>query len=149
MNIKLTVITLAVFACIALASEAKTTEVMSGDWFHTGDIGKFDDGFLKITDRKKEMFKTSGGKYIAPAALESELKQSRFIEQVMVIGEGEKMPAALIQPNFSFIEEWAERHEYKITDVTTDEQIISRIDLVESYLPGNYNTQCNFVYSWI
>lgn len=109
-------------------NEEMTNKTIIDGYLHTGDIGEIDkQGFLTITDRKKEIFKTSGGKYIAPAALESELKQSRFIEQVMVIGEGEKMPAALIQPNFSFIEEWAERHEYKITDVTTDEQIISRI----------------------
>ena len=89
----------------------KTAEVMSGDYFHTGDIGEFDsDGFLKITDRKKEMFKTSGGKYVAPALLENQFKQSRFIEQIMVIGEGEKMPAALIQLNYEFVEEWAKRH---------------------------------------
>jgi long-chain acyl-CoA synthetase len=85
----------------------KTAEVMTGDYFHTGDIGEISaDGFLKITDRKKEMFKTSGGKYVAPALIENELKQSHFIEQVMVIGEGEKMPAALIQPNFHFIKDW-------------------------------------------
>ena len=85
----------------------KTTKVMTEGYFHTGDIGEIDkDGFLKITDRKKEMFKTSGGKYIAPAIIENQLKQSRFIDQVMVIGEGEKMPAALIQPNFEFIKDW-------------------------------------------
>lgn len=88
----------------------KTSEVMTGDYFHTGDIGEVcKDGFLKITDRKKEMFKTSGGKYVAPALLEGDLKQSRFIEQVMVVGEGEKMPAALIQPNFVFIKDWIDR----------------------------------------
>jgi len=88
----------------------KTNEVMSGDYFHTGDIGEIDsDGFLKITDRKKDMFKTSGGKYVVPSLLENRLKQSRFIEQIMVIGEGEKMPAALIQPNFEFINDWIER----------------------------------------
>ncbi len=73
------------------------------DYFHTGDIGEMDsEGFLKITDRKKEMFKTSGGKYVAPQLLENRFKQSRFIEQIMVVGEGEKMPAALIQPDFNF-----------------------------------------------
>jgi long-chain acyl-CoA synthetase len=77
---------------------------LKGGYFHTGDIGEIDnDGFLKITDRKKEMFKTSGGKYIAPQLLENTMKQSRFIEQIMVIGDGEKMPAAFIQPNFEFI----------------------------------------------
>lgn len=90
----------------------KTAEVMTGDYFHTGDIGEIDaDGFLKITDRKKEMFKTSGGKYIAPQVIENKMKQSRFIEQIMVIGEGQKMPAAFIQPNFEFLEEWAHRKE--------------------------------------
>ena len=85
----------------------KTSEVMTGDYFHTGDIGKIDsDGFLRITDRKKEMFKTSGGKYVAPALIEGQMKQSLFIEQMMVIGEGQKMPAALIQPNFEYISEW-------------------------------------------
>ena len=73
-------------------------------YFHTGDIGEIDsDGFLKITDRKKEMFKTSGGKYIAPQLIENAMKQSLFIEQIMVIGDGEKMPAAFIQPSFDFL----------------------------------------------
>ncbi|AWH75167.1 long-chain fatty acid--CoA ligase [Dokdonia sp. Dokd-P16] len=88
--------------------QEKTEEVLKNGYFHTGDIGHIDeDGFLKITDRKKEMFKTSGGKYVAPQLLENRFKQSRFIEQIMVIGEGQKMPAALIQPNFEFLEEWA------------------------------------------
>ena len=102
----------------------KTAEVMTGDYFHTGDIGEIDsDGFLKITDRKKEMFKTSGGKYVAPALIENRLKQSRFIEQVMVIGEGEKMPAALIQPNFEFIKDWIKRKEKNVK--TSVEEICS------------------------
>ena len=90
----------------------KSAEVLKDGYFHTGDIGEIDaDGFLKITDRKKEMFKTSGGKYIAPQLIENVMKQSRFIEQIMVIGDGEKMPAALIQPNFEFIADWNERKE--------------------------------------
>ena len=85
----------------------KTKEVMSGDYFHTGDIGIIDsDGFLKITDRKKEMFKTSGGKYIAPQVLENQMKQSLFIDQIMVVGSGRKMPAALIQPNIEYSLNW-------------------------------------------
>ncbi len=89
----------------------KTSEVMTGDFFHTGDKGEIDkEGFLKITGRKKEIFKTSGGKYISPTLLENEMKQSRFIEQILVIGEGQKMPAALIQPNYEFVKEWARRH---------------------------------------
>ena len=90
--------------------EEKTNEVLKDGYFHTGDIGEIDaDGFLKITDRKKEMFKTSGGKYVAPQLIENTMKQSRFIEQIMVVGDGEKMPAALIQPNYEFIQDWAKR----------------------------------------
>lgn len=77
-----------------------TDEVMKDGWFHTGDIGKFDNGLLYITDRKKEMFKTSGGKYIAPQPMENKFKESSFIEQIMVIGENRKHPAALIIPAF-------------------------------------------------
>lgn len=109
-------------------NEELTKKTITDGYLHTGDIGKVDDdGFLYITDRKKEMFKTSGGKYIAPAALESELKQSRFIEQVMVIGEGQKMPAALIQVNFEFVNEWAKRKGHKIDDVSTNKRLIKRI----------------------
>lgn len=109
----------------------KTAEVMTGDYFHTGDIGEVDaDGFLRITDRKKEMFKTSGGKYVAPQLLENRFKQSRFIEQIMVVGEGEKMPAALIQPNFEFVKQWGKRHGIALnenSDVATNEKVITRI----------------------
>jgi long-chain acyl-CoA synthetase len=110
----------------------KTAEVMTGEYFHTGDIGEVDkEGFLRITDRKKEMFKTSGGKYVAPQLIENEMKQSRFIEQIMVIGEGEKMPAAFIQPNFEFIHEWAKRHHMKLPEkqeeCIAEEKLIERI----------------------
>ncbi|CAM1347647.1 AMP-dependent synthetase/ligase [Tenacibaculum crassostreae] len=109
----------------------KTAEVLKDGYFHTGDKGEIcEDGFLKITGRTKEMFKTSGGKYVIPPLLEGELKQSRFIEQVMVIGEGEKMPAALIQPNFEFIREWAQRHQVNVSDnsdLITNEKVIERI----------------------
>ena len=109
-------------------NEALTRQTIVDGYLHTGDIGELDaEGFLTITDRKKEMFKTSGGKYIAPAALESEFKQSRFIAQIMVIGEGEKMPAALLQLNFDFVYEWAKRHQHSITDITRDEKLIQRI----------------------
>jgi len=109
----------------------KTAEVIKEGYFHTGDIGEIDaEGFLKITDRKKEMFKTSGGKYVAPQLLENRFKQSRFIEQIMVVGEGEKMPAALIQPNFEFLNDWAERHKITIgqnSDIVQNEKVIARI----------------------
>ena len=85
-----------------------TDEVIDSEgWYHTGDIGLFEDGiYLKITDRKKEIFKTSGGKYIAPQMIENKLKESRFIEQVMVIGENQKFAGALIVPSFQNIREW-------------------------------------------
>ena len=109
-------------------NEVLTSKTIIDGYLHTGDIGEIDtDGFLKITDRKKEIFKTSGGKYIAPAALESEFKQSRFIEQILVIGEGEKMPAAFIQLHFNFVYEWAKRHNHVIEDVSTDKKLIARI----------------------
>lgn len=113
--------------------EEKTKEVLTDDgYFHTGDIGEIDaDGFLKITDRKKEMFKTSGGKYIAPQILENAFKQSRFIEQIMVIGDGEKMPAAFIQPNFDFIKDWASRKKIALgssnADIASNKDVIARI----------------------
>ncbi len=95
----------------------KTAETIVDGYLHTGDIGEIDaDGFLKITDRKKELFKTSGGKYIAPQLIENQMKQSLFIEQIMVIGEGQKMPAALIQPAFEYIETWAKENNVAIGD---------------------------------
>lgn len=111
---------------------ALTAEVLKEGYFHTGDIGEIDaEGFLKITDRKKEMFKTSGGKYIAPQIIENTLKQSLFIEQVMVIGDGEKMPAAIIQPSFDFIREWAKRHAVDVGDfneeIASNPEVIKRI----------------------
>jgi long-chain acyl-CoA synthetase len=110
--------------------EKLTEEVLIDNYFHTGDIGEFDsDGFLRITDRKKEMFKTSGGKYIAPQLIENTMKQSRFIEQIMVIGDGQKMPAAFIQPNFDFVKEWAKIH--KIAIGTTNEEIVTNLKVIE------------------
>ncbi|CAM3926887.1 long-chain fatty acid--CoA ligase [Flavobacterium cucumis] len=111
--------------------ETQTADVLKDGYFHTGDIGEIDaDGFLKITDRKKEMFKTSGGKYVAPQILENTFKQSRFIEQIMVIGDGEKMPAAFIQPNFEFVKEWASRHNLNFNtneELCTNKMVIDRI----------------------
>lgn len=119
--------------------ETLTNEVIKDGYFHTGDIGEIDaDGFLRITDRKKEMFKTSGGKYIAPQIIENAMKQSLFIEQIMVIGDGEKMPAAFIQPSFDFIREWAKRKNYNIgstnQELIANQQVIDRIEKeVEKY----------------
>jgi len=109
-----------------------TAEVIDKEgWFHTGDIGVLvDNKFLKITDRKKEMFKTSGGKYITPQITENKLKESRFIEQVMVIGENEKFPAAFIVPSFTFLKGWCVKHNVKFTtneEMIKNEQIKTRI----------------------
>jgi long-chain acyl-CoA synthetase len=110
----------------------KTKEVLADDgWFSTGDIGKFvGDGFLKITDRKKEIFKTSGGKYIAPQMMENKFKESRFIEQIMVIGESQKHPAAFVVPNFEFLEDWCVRKKVPFnsnSEVIKNEKVIARI----------------------
>ena len=93
-------------------SPEQTAEAIDTEgWFHTGDIGKFEKGkFLVITDRKKEMFKLSSGKYIAPQVIENKLKESFFIEQVMVVGENEKFASAIVSPNFSFLHDWCSRH---------------------------------------
>lgn len=108
----------------------RTASVMTGDYFHTGDKGEIDpDGFLKITGRKKEMFKTSGGKYIIPTLIENELKESNFIEQVMVIGENQKMPAALVQINFEFVADWIERKNLNIE--TTPESMIKATEVIK------------------
>lgn len=111
--------------------DVKTKEVIKDGFFHTGDIGHIDtDGFLKITDRKKEMFKTSGGKYIAPQVIENAMKQSLFIDQIMVIGEGQKFPAALIQPNFETIENWAKKSNIQLPENSewhTNRQIQTKV----------------------
>lgn len=113
--------------------EATAEAIDSEGWFHTGDIGEFVDGkFLKITDRKKEIFKTSGGKYIAPQVMENKFKESRFIEQIMVIGEGEKFPSAFIIPSFAFLKDWANKKGFDIgkshNDIITNENVIARIN---------------------
>jgi long-chain acyl-CoA synthetase len=99
-----------------------TEEVLKDGWFCTGDIGILEEGkYLKITDRKKEIFKTSGGKYIAPQLIENKLKESPFIEQVMVIGENQKFASALIVPAFAFIKEWCKEQG---KDCSNNEELI-------------------------
>ncbi|MEK7224642.1 MAG: AMP-binding protein, partial [Bacteroidota bacterium] len=88
-----------------------TAQDITDGWYHTGDIGTLsDDNFLKITDRKKELFKTSGGKYVAPLAIENKLKESPFIEQVMLIGAERKFVSALIVPSFPNLLDWARKN---------------------------------------
>lgn len=111
--------------------EKMTQDVIENGYFHTGDIGMIDnEGFLKITDRKKEIFKTSGGKYIAPQPLENSLKQSPFIEQVMIVGEGEKMPGAFIQPNFSHLRTWAKQNGLDIGETNEDMVSNSKVNKI-------------------
>ena len=123
--------------------EEKTKEALANGYFHTGDIGNIDaEGFLKITDRKKEMFKTSGGKYIAPQLIENTMKQSRFIEQIMVIGDGEKMPAAFIQPSFEFIKEWEKLHGIEVgktnQEIISNPKVIARIQEEVDHLNAKF-----------
>ena len=97
---------------------AATAEVLKDGWLHTGDIGTWiDNKYLKIIDRKKEMFKTSGGKYIVPQALESKMLESPYIEQIMVIGEGQKFPAALVVPNYDNLIAWAKANSLPIVNL--------------------------------
>ncbi len=103
-------------------NEEQTAEAFTADgYFKTGDIGHIDnEGYLHITDRKKEMFKTSGGKYIAPQIIENQAKASKFIEQIMVVGDGEKMPCALVQPDFNFAKAWAARKHFNIGETPAE-----------------------------
>ncbi len=114
-----------------------TAEVIDSEgWFHSGDIGTFIEGrFLKITDRKKEIFKTSGGKYIAPMIIENKLKESPFIEQAMVLGENQKFASALIVPAFAFLKEWCIKqgipyttNEEMIKNETVRKQIVEEVE---------------------
>ena len=103
--------------------EEKTREAFTDEgYFKTGDIGELKDGLLKITDRKKEMFKTSGGKYIAPQVIENMFKSSQFIEQMIVVGEGEKMPCAIIQPNFEVAKNYLIQNQIQVPE--TNEELI-------------------------
>jgi long-chain acyl-CoA synthetase len=107
-----------------------TAEVIVDGWFHTGDIGVMDGILLRITDRKKEMFKTSGGKYIAPQVMENKFKESLYIEQIMVVGEGRKHPSALIVPNFNAINDWATKQDLKFDtnkSLCSNEKVISLV----------------------
>ncbi len=117
-----------------------TKEVFDADgWFHTGDIGELVNGrFLKITDRKKEMFKTSGGKYIAPQVIEGKLKEDPLIEQAMVVGADQKFPAALVVPSFADLKGWCKRHG---VPEASDAELIKNEKVVELYegLVKKYN----------
>jgi long-chain acyl-CoA synthetase len=122
-----------------------TAEVIRDDWFGTGDIGMMvDQRFLKITDRKKELFKTSGGKYVAPLPIENKLKESPFIEQMIVVGSGQKFVGALIVPSFPNLKDWARQHNIPFT---TNEEMIKHPRVLEMYrdLVESFNKYFNHV----
>lgn len=120
-----------------------SAEVIDKDgFFHTGDIGEMVDGkFLRITDRKKEIFKTAGGKYIAPQILENKFKESPYIEQVIVIGENERFPAALVLPNFPALQGWCERNNIAYStnrEMIKDQRVIDKIQSVIDRFNQNF-----------
>ncbi len=130
--------------------EEKTKEVVSADgWFSTGDIGTFvsapnGNKFLKITDRKKQLLKTSGGKYVAPSPIENKFKESFFIEQMMVVGEGKKFVSALIVPAFDQLKEYAKEHGIK---GETNEELIAQDSIKSMYkkIVQEYNPEFSHI----
>ena len=122
-----------------------TAEAIQGGWYYTGDIGNMiDNKFLKITDRKKELFKTSGGKYVAPLPVENKLKESTFIEQVMLVGSEKKFVGALIVPAFPYLREWAEKN--NIGNISNEELLIHpKVLALYRDLIDNFNKYFNQV----
>jgi long-chain acyl-CoA synthetase len=122
-----------------------TAEVIHGEWFCTGDIGVIvENKYLKITDRKKELFKTSGGKYVAPLPVENKLKESMYIEQVLVIGPGRKFVGALIVPSFPNLKDWCRKNNIPYT---SNEEIIKNPQVLDMYkdLVESFNKYFNHV----
>lgn len=122
-----------------------TAQEIKDGWFHTGDIGTLvNNKFLKITDRKKELFKTSGGKYVAPLAIENKLKESTFIEQVMLVGSEKKFVGALIVPSFPYLRDWCRKNN---VPAGTNEEIIRQPRVIELFkdLIESYNKYFNQV----
>lgn len=108
-----------------------TSEVLRDGWFHTGDIGELnEENYLKITDRKKEMFKTSGGKYIAPQPLENKFKESVLIDQLIVIGENKNYPSALLVPSFDGLKDYCRHKDIPYTD---DQDMILKVEIIEKF----------------
>ncbi len=124
----------------------KTKEAIDKDgWFHTGDIGTFDENrMLTITDRKKEIFKLSGGKYVAPQQVENQFKESQFIEQLIVVGENEKFTSALIVPDYEFLHNWCSIHKVTFRD---NDDLITKQKIIDRYQieVDKYNTELDHV----
>lgn len=120
-----------------------TSETIMDGWLHTGDIAEWDEKiFLKITDRKKELIKTSGGKYVAPQALENKFKESPFIDEIMVVGEGKKFVSALIIPSATMLKTFMEKEEMQFTDLSaaiTNHKVLSMFKEVVDKLNQNFN----------
>ena len=111
--------------------EATKVAIDPEGWFHTGDIGVLDDGkFLRITDRKKEIFKLSNGKYVSPQAIENLFKESLYVDQIMVIGESEKFTSALIAPNFEAMKEWCIENRVQFND---NQELLSQPEVKEHF----------------
>jgi long-chain acyl-CoA synthetase len=122
-----------------------TAEVIRDGWFCTGDIGELDkDGFLKITDRKKEIFKTSGGKYVAPLPIENKMKENHFIEQMMVVGAERKFTAALIVPSYTNLKPWCKQNDIAFS---SNNEIIkdSRVVALYQSIINAFNPEFNHV----
>ena len=108
-----------------------TSEVLIDGWLHTGDIGMMvENKYLKITDRKKELFKTSGGKYVAPQPIENKLKESKYVEQVIVVGAEKKFVGALIVPSFAMLRDWMREND---VEFVSPEQAIANPKVLELY----------------
>jgi long-chain acyl-CoA synthetase len=108
-----------------------TAETIINGWLHTGDIGVEEaGGYLKITDRKKELFKTSGGKYVAPQPVENKMKESPFVEQIMLVGDNKRFVSALIVPSFAKLKEWSKQHGIQFT---SNEEIIKNSMVLALY----------------
>lgn len=120
-----------------------TADALADGWFSTGDIGELQDGlFLKITDRKKELFKTSGGKYVAPQPIENKFKESRFVEQIMIIGAGQKFVSALIVPSFPALKDWMKDNNLNYTNnkaaISEPKVLLMFQEIIDKYNP-NFN----------
>jgi len=120
-----------------------TKEVIDqAGWFHTGDIGIFvDEKFLKITDRKKELFKTSGGKYVAPQPIENKFKESVFIDQMMVLGENRKFVTALITPSFANLEDWCSKNNITYSskeELVKDPKVVGKYEEIREQMNQNF-----------
>jgi len=120
--------------------EEATKAAIKDGWFHTGDIGVYEGGFLRITDRKKEIFKLSNGKYVAPQAIENIYKESIFVDQMMAIGDGQKFTIGLISPNYQLLREWCKN---KGVDVNSNEGIISNDIVIKHFqkITNQFNTR--------